>query len=158
MAGRLSREVFIALAAVAWADGKIEPDEADALVRTAVEEGLELDEIAEIEAAVRNPVDIGAIDLSPLTKADRLFVYAVGAWIARVDGLIAPEEITALNRLAGVLKIPDIPRERADKIAMEVGQISESNKPAFFNLPALRKTLEVRLEEAQALRQSSRQL
>lgn len=149
--------MFIALAAVAWADGKIEPDEADAIVRTAVEEGLELDEIAEIEAAVGHPVAIGEIDLSHLTKADRLFVYAVGAWIARVDGLIAPEEITALNKLALALKIPDIPRERADRIAMDIGQVSESNKPAFFNLPALRETLKVRLEEAQALRQSSRQ-
>ncbi len=156
MAGQLGRDVFIALAAVAWADGELGEDEADAIVATAAEEGLEIDEIAAIEEAVRKPVDIGKIDLTSLSKADRLFVYAVGAWIARVDDTVAPEEITALNKLAAALKIPDIPRERADKIAMDVARAS-GKQPAFFNLSTLRKTLAVRLEEAQALRQSSRQ-
>ena len=156
MERRLGRDVFIALAAVAWADGKIDEDEADAIVRCAAEEGLEIDEIAEIEEAVRSPVDIGSIDIAKLSKADRLFVYAVGAWIARVDGQVAPEEITALNRLAAVLRIPDKPRERADAIALEIGEVSGSNKPAFFNLPQLRRTLKHRLAEAQKLRASSK--
>src|SRR5262249_21185453 len=40
---RLGRDVFLALAAVGWADGKLDEEEADAIVRTALEEGLELD-------------------------------------------------------------------------------------------------------------------
>jgi hypothetical protein len=52
---RLGRDVFIALSAVGWADGKLDPDEADAIVRTALEEGLELDEIVEIERATKSP-------------------------------------------------------------------------------------------------------
>ena len=38
----------MALAAVGWADGTLDPDEADAIVRTAAEEGLPLEQIAEI--------------------------------------------------------------------------------------------------------------
>ncbi len=78
---RLGRDVFIALAAIGWADGKLDEEEADAIVRTAVEEGLAIEEIEEIESATKSPVDIGVIDRSSMTKADRLFVYAVAAWM-----------------------------------------------------------------------------
>jgi len=44
---RLGRDVFLALAAVGWADGKLDADEADAIVRTAAEEGLPIEQIAE---------------------------------------------------------------------------------------------------------------
>ena len=36
-----NKDVFIALAAVAWADGTLDPDEADAIVRAAVDEYLD---------------------------------------------------------------------------------------------------------------------
>jgi uncharacterized membrane protein YebE (DUF533 family) len=157
MERKLGRDVFLALAAVGWADGALDDDEADAIVRTAADEGLDIDEIAEIEEAVKTPLSVGQIDISRLTKADRLFVYAVGAWIARVDGQIAPAEITALNQLAQALKIPDKPREQADAIALEVAGLAGGNKPAFFNLSKLRRTLMSRLEEAQRMRTSSRQ-
>ena len=148
---KLSRDVFLALAAVGWADGKLDPDEADAIVRTALESGLEIDEIAEIENATREKIEMGEIELSSLSKSDRLFVYAVGAWIARVDDHVAPQEITALNRLADVLKIPDFPREHADTIAIAIGELSENNKPAFYNLPLLRRTLNKHLAQARNL-------
>jgi uncharacterized membrane protein YebE (DUF533 family) len=156
MERKLGRDVFLALAAVGWADGKLDDDEADAIVRTAADEGLDIDEIAEIEEAVKTPLTVGQIDISKLSKADRLFVYAVGAWIARVDGNLAPAEITALNQLAGALKIPDKPREQADTIALEVAGLATGNKPAFFNLSKLRRTLMQRLDEAQKMRGSSR--
>ena len=35
---RLGRDVYVALAAVGWADGHLDQDEADAIVRTALEE------------------------------------------------------------------------------------------------------------------------
>lgn len=152
MEQRLSREVFLALAAVGWADGTLAADEADAIVRTALEEGLDIVEIAEIEAATRSKIDIGALDLTRLSKADRLFVYAVGAWIARVDGHVAPQEITALNRLAEALKIPDFPREHVDGIAIAVGHLSENDKPAFYNLPLLRQTINEHLDRARELK------
>jgi uncharacterized membrane protein YebE (DUF533 family) len=150
---KLGRDVFLAMAAIAWADGKLAEDEADAIVRMAVEEGLDVDEIVEIEEATKGPIEVGTIDTRHMTKDDRLFIYAVGSWIARVDGEVAPEEITALNKLAEVLRLPDRPRELADRLAMEVGEASESNKPAFYNLPGLRRTLKVRLEEARKLRE-----
>jgi uncharacterized membrane protein YebE (DUF533 family) len=150
--GKLGKDVFIALAAVGWADGKLDGNEADAIVRCALEEGLDLEEVNAIEEATKSPVDVGAIDLTGMSKADRLFIYAVGCWITRVDGNVAPEEKKALDNLGAALKLPEKPRQHASDIAAEVGTVGETDEPAFYNLPMLRKTLKVRLAEAQALR------
>ncbi|HHH11889.1 MAG TPA: TerB family tellurite resistance protein, partial [Sorangium sp.] len=117
---KLGRDVFVALAAIGWADGELHPHEADAIVRTAVEEGLELDEISAIEQATKAPVDIGSLDTEQMSKADRLFVYAVGSWIARVDGRVTHSEREALVKLGDALRIPSRPRELADDIAMAI--------------------------------------
>ena len=154
---RLGRDVFLALAAVGWADGKLDEDEADAIVRTALEEGLDLDEISDIEEATKTPTDIGQIDISGMSKADRLFVYAVAAWMARIDGVVADKEREALEKLGAALRLPAKPRQYADEIAKEIGEAAESDKAVFFNLPKLRRTLKVRLQEAQALRAAERE-
>ncbi|HEX4515589.1 MAG TPA: DUF533 domain-containing protein, partial [Polyangiaceae bacterium] len=88
---KLNRDIFLALAAIAWADGRLDPDEADAIVRAAVEAGLELDQIEEIEAATRERIDLGTIDRAALSKEDRLFVYAVACWIAKLDNEVTEE-------------------------------------------------------------------
>jgi uncharacterized membrane protein YebE (DUF533 family) len=151
---RLGRDVFIALAAIGWADGKLDPEEADAIVRTALEEGLELEEIAEIEEATRNPVSMGVIDRSNMSKADRLFVYAVASWMARLDGTIKDEETSALARLGEALKVPAKPREYADALAQEVAKLPEGDRPHRYDLKRLRETLGEKLAEAQRLREA----
>jgi hypothetical protein len=149
---KLGRDVFLALAAVGWADGKLDQDEADAIVRTALEEGLELGEIAEIEDAIRQPVSFADVDIGKMSKADRLFVYAVASWMARLDGTLHPGETETLGQLGYALRVPRRPREHAEAIAREIGEAGESEQPSFYNLPKLRRTLKVRLAMAQQLR------
>src|SRR5215831_15514332 len=96
---RLGRDVYIALAAVGWADGNLDLEEADAIVRTALEEGLEIEEIAEIEAATKERIDLGIVDRKNLSKEDRLFVYGVACWLTRLDGVVTQAELDALSRL-----------------------------------------------------------
>ncbi|APR86753.1 hypothetical protein A7982_12102 [Minicystis rosea] len=148
---RLGRDVFLALAAIGWADGKLDEEEADAIVRTALEEGLEIDEIGEIEKATKAPIDLSIIDRSNMTKADRLFVYAVASWMTRLDGKVHERETEALQKLGELLKIPERPRAHADAIALEIVEAS-SDRAARYDLPALRTTLRDRLAEAQRLR------
>jgi tellurite resistance protein len=136
---KLRRDVFVALAAVAWADGKLDPDEADAIVRAAVDEGLPLEEIAEIESATKTKVDLGA-----------LFVYAIACWIARLDGQVTPAEATALAGLGEKLGIPERPRAHAEAAAREVAEMPEGDRPARYDLVALRRILGERLRTAQA--------
>src|SRR5882724_3323530 len=87
---RLGRDVYIALAAVGWADGNLDQEEADAIVR------------------------------KNLSKEDRLFVYAVACWLTRLDGLVTEEETKALADLAEALKIPEKPRGVVDGIAQDI--------------------------------------
>ena len=140
----LGRDVYIALAAVGWADGQLDQEEADAIVRTALEEGLELAEIAEIEAATKSPVDLGVIDRTQLSKEDRLFVYGVASWITRLDGVITEGEQEALRKLGDALKVPEKPRLAVDGIAQDVANLG-SDRPARYDLLALRRIIAERL-------------
>ncbi len=149
---RLGRDVYIALAAVGWADGNLDSEEADAIVRMASEEGLEIDEIAEIEQAVKSPVDIGEIDRRNMKKEDRLFVYAVAAWMTWLDGEVSETETAALKKLGDALRIPDKPRERADEIMREVAHKTEDIRPARYDLVGLKTLISERLKEAERAR------
>jgi uncharacterized membrane protein YebE (DUF533 family) len=140
----LGRDVYIALAAVGWADGQLDQEEADAIVRTALEEGLDIDEIAEIEEATKNPVDIGVIDRKNLSKEDRLFVYGVASWIARLDGVITAAEQAALHQLGEALKVPEKPRIIVDGITQDIANLSD-DRPARYDLIALRRVIGERL-------------
>jgi len=149
---RLGKDIFVALAAIAWADGQLDPDEADAIVRAAVDEGLSLEEIADIEASTKQPVDLGVIDRAGLTKDDRLFVYAVACWIARLDGSVSAAESDALGVLGERLGIPERPRVHAEAVAREIAELPEGDRPARYDLATLRRTLGDRLRHAQASR------
>jgi len=154
---RLGRDVFIALAAIGWADGQLDEDEADAIVRTAMEEGLELEEIGEIDAATKQRVDLTAIDIHAMSKADRLFVYAVASWMTRLDGVVQLGEQVALDQLGAALKIPAAPREHADAIAKEIAELPEGDRPDRYDLKGLRQTIQERLDEAHAARMAMKE-
>ncbi len=149
---RLGRDVYLALAAVGWADGKLDQDEADAIVRAALDEGLELAEIAEIEEATKQPIDLGVVERKGLSKEDRLYVYGVAGWIARMDGIISDAEKAALKKLADDLKVPERPREIVDRIVEDVAGLSGDARPARYDLGALRTIIGERLAAAQARR------
>lgn len=146
---RLGRDVYIALAAVGWADGNLDQEEADAIVRTALEEGLDITEIAEIEAATKERIDLGVIDRKNLSKEDRLFVYAVACWLTRLDGVVSAAEGEALSRLGEALKIPEKPRGIVDGIAQEIANRGD-DRPDRYDLVALRRTIGDRLKSAQS--------
>jgi uncharacterized membrane protein YebE (DUF533 family) len=151
---RLGTDVFIALAAIGWADGRLDADEADAIVRAAADEGLSLEQIADIEESTRTPLDLGVIDRRGMSKDDRLFVYAVACWIARLDGRVTPAESDALGKLGERLGVPERPRVSAESIAREVAERPEGDRPARYDLAGLRRILGDRLRQAQDARQS----
>jgi tellurite resistance protein len=149
-ASPLRKDVFLALAAVAWADGQVDPDEADAIVRAALDEGLSLDEIAEIEEAAKTKIDLGVVDRTGLSKEDRVFVYAIACWIARLDGRVTPEESETLAKLGERLGVPERPRVTAEALAREVAELPEGDRPARYDLAALRRLIGFRLKPAAA--------
>jgi uncharacterized membrane protein YebE (DUF533 family) len=150
----LGRDVYLALAAVGWADGHLDQEEADAIVRTALEEGLELAEIAEIEAATKERIDLGVVERKNLSKEDRLFVYAVACWLTRLDGVVSEAELSALDALGQTLKIPEKPRAIVDGIAQEVANRGD-DRPARYDLHGLRRAIGDRLKSAHAKKDES---
>jgi uncharacterized tellurite resistance protein B-like protein len=146
------KDVYVALAAIAWADGTLDPDEADAIVRAAADEGLPLDDIAAIDEATKNRVDMEAVDRAGMSKEDRLYVYAVASWIARMDGQVTAEENDAMAKLGENLSIPERARVQAEAIAREVAEMPEGDRPARYDLIALRRILGERLRRAQEAR------
>ena len=145
----LGRDVYIALAAVGWADGHLDQEEADAIVRTALEEGLDIEEIAEIEAATKERIDLGVIDRKNLSKEDRLFVYGVACWLTRLDGVVTAAEAQALRDLAEALKIPEKPRAIVDGIAQDIANRGD-DRPLRYDLVGLRRAIGDRLKSTQA--------
>lgn len=151
---KLGRDVFISLAAIGWADGKLDADEADAIVRAALDEGLTLDQINEIEAATKAPVSLDFIDRSFMGKDDRLFVYAMAAWVARIDGQVTADEVEALAKLGDLLGVPARPRAAAEQLVEEIAK--EGDKPHRYDLARLKQTITERLIEAERARADAR--
>jgi uncharacterized membrane protein YebE (DUF533 family) len=147
MAG-LKKDVFVALAAVGWADGKLDAEEADAIVRAAVDEGLDLAEIADIEAATRDKVDLGIVDRSAMTKEDRLFVYGVACWIARLDANVTNDEAVTLGLLGERLGVPERLRAFVESVAREVAELPDGDRPARYDLAKVRRLIGERLDKA----------
>jgi uncharacterized membrane protein YebE (DUF533 family) len=148
---RLPKDAFLALAVVAWADRRLDPDEADAIVRAAADEGLSIEELEEVEsgtnsyrdqpADAKGPPDLSFLDRSTMSKEDRVFLYAVACWIAQIDRVVTPEESNALRLLGERLGVPDRLRARAEELASEVAALPEGDRPARYELGKLRERI-----------------
>lgn len=148
----LRKDVFLALAAIAWADGSLDPDEADGIVRAAVDEGLPFEDVQAIDAATKERVDLAGIDRAGMSKEDRLFVFAVACWIARMDGKVTSSEADALTRLGEQLGVPEKARVQAEGIAVQVADMPEGDRPARYDLGAVRRIIGERLRRAEEAR------
>jgi uncharacterized membrane protein YebE (DUF533 family) len=145
MPNAFGRDVFVALAAVGWADGRLDPDEADGIVRAALESGLDLDDIHKIEEATKTPCTLETVDRSKLSGLERTFVYATAIWLARLDGSVDTEEKTTLKKLGDLLHLSDAVRTQASAAALEVAQLPTGDRPNRYDFARLRERIEERL-------------
>src|SRR5437588_10327861 len=102
---KLGKDVFMALAAIGWSDDKVEKGEADAIVHAARECGIEGAELDAVKQATQQKVELSAIKSMTLEPEERLFVYAMATWLARVDGVVMPEEKDAPVKLGNALRL-----------------------------------------------------
>lgn len=144
----LSTDVFLALAAIAWADGDLGDDQARAIVRAAQQAGQEDEALKSIEAAVREKQDLSSLKLDAMTPEDRVFVYATAVWLARFDGVVVPAEREALWKLGDLLKLPDGIRTQASAAAFEVAEMTGPDRPERYDFVALEEQIARRLGKA----------
>jgi uncharacterized membrane protein YebE (DUF533 family) len=136
----MSQDVFVALAAVAGADGKIDDDERVALEHAASSRGVDASAIAD---AARGGID--ALDPSSIAASERLFVYAMAYWMSRIDGDLTEDEDAVLTRLGKKLELADEPRMNAEAAVDEVAALPAGSRPDRFDLDRLRTLLAERL-------------
>lgn len=141
----LNRNVFLALATVAWADGVFAPEEREGILRAAAGAGYSERECAELDVAMQQPRDIDSLSLGRLSAVDRVFVFATAVWLARIDGVIDPGEQQALRRLGDKLMLSERVRTQADATAVEVAQLPTGSRPDKYDLVKLRELVEERL-------------
>ena len=142
---KLGRDTLVALAAVAWADGAMAPEEADSLRSAAAQLGLGPDDRSALDDALTKPVDPTLVETIRMNRPTRLFVYAAATWIAGVDGQVSREEQAVLSKLGDRLGLSEKARERARRVASAVGQVRADS--GGYDLLALRSQVEVELVE-----------
>jgi hypothetical protein len=151
--GSMGRDVFLALAAIGWADGSLDRDEADAILRTAAEQDLSLEDMEAIEAACKERIELSFFDRTTLSKADRLFVFAVATWMTTLDGTVDDDETHAVSELGALLAIPEGMQAQVQDLARRVAELPEGDRPDRYDLGRLRSVLEDGLSRAAKKRQ-----
>jgi uncharacterized membrane protein YebE (DUF533 family) len=140
----IGRDTLLAIAAVAWADGSVDPREAAALRHTAAQLLKQSDDLAAVERAVTSPVSLSEVETVRMNRLTRLFTYAAGCWVAEVDGQPSAAEAQMLSVLGDRLGLSSIARERAHNA---VRIVTERSAQGTFDLLELRSRLSAGLSQ-----------
>ncbi len=147
MATQLPNESFVALAAVAWADGRMSRDEALGLIKAATNAGLEGDALASVERATKEKVELDAFDAGKLSAWERLVTYGLATWLSRVDGVQQGAELDSLRALATKLGSSEVTEHKlaaAAAVAFDVAMQPKGRRPDRYDFAAFEKTLKER--------------
>jgi hypothetical protein len=145
MAIHLPKDSFLALAAVAWSDGVFTPEEGEALLRAGRAAGLDAADLADVQRYTTTSITIPEVDTIRMSRGDRVLTYALATWLARLDGVVTPEERDTLALLGERLGIPDGVRSRASAAAFEVASLPEGDRPDRYDFDALKQRLATKL-------------
>jgi len=149
MSNKLPKQSFLALAAIAWADGSYQKNEGAALLRAAKEHGIEGEELAEIEAATKKQVQLASVDLASLGEWEKVQTYALAAWIALLDGIVSTEEHASLRALSTQLGLAAPLRERAAAAAFDISVLPDG-RPDKYDFTKLTTRLRERMPQLAA--------
>lgn len=141
---KIGRDTLLALSAVAWADGSIDPREANALRDAAKQLLVQGDDLASVERSLANKVTLDEVETVRMNRLTRLFTYATACWMAEVDGQASDTETAMLQLLAERLGLSAVARERAHNV---VRGIAERSLPGSFDLLELRSRLSAGLSQ-----------
>jgi len=143
----LTKNSFLALAAIGWVDGSLQRIEAVGLLRAAKEAGVSGDDLAEIEKATKQALSIDDVDVSGMSEWDQVLTYALGAWFTQLDGVVSTSEHTTLVTLGDKLGLPDALRKRAAVAANDIACLPEGGRPERYDFAKLVARLEERIPQ-----------
>jgi serine/threonine-protein kinase len=116
----LSREVFLALLAVGWADGTLDEVEREVVFIAAEEAQLSEDDMAALREAARTRVELDELRIDRLRTSERAYVYAIARWIALIDGELSEREVAMLRVLAFVFQVSPVQQATVEALVSEV--------------------------------------
>ncbi|HEY2405098.1 MAG TPA: hypothetical protein VGI10_03800 [Polyangiaceae bacterium] len=141
----LRKEGFLAIVAVARADGLLRKDESNGLLGAARGAGLSESDVGEVERALNQGLALSSVDLSALTGAERALTYALAMWLAKVDGVVNAEELATLRELGGALDLPEPKLKAAASAAFDIFCLPGGHRPEKFEFAALEARLREKL-------------
>ena len=141
----LNRQVFLALSTIAWADGNLAPEERDGILSAARGAGFTEDDLASLAEAIKTRCELASLSLRKLSALDRVFVYATGEWLARLDGAVQPSEVDALKNLGEFLMVSERVRDDARSTVLEVAKLPSGDRPGRYDLVKLRELLDQKM-------------
>jgi len=141
---KIGRDTLLAIAAVAWADGAMDPREADALRHAAKQLSVVGDELASVERALSSRISLDEVETVRMNRLTRLFTYAVSCWMAEIDGQQSATEAAVLQLLGDRLGLSVLARERAHNA---VRGIAERSVSGSFDVLELRSRLSAGLSQ-----------
>jgi uncharacterized membrane protein YebE (DUF533 family) len=145
MEPQIGQDTLVALCAVAWADGKIDPREAQQIRAAAQQLGISGAEAQAVEGALASRIGVEDVETIRMNRLTRLFTYAVATWIAHADGKLAAEEEGVLSQLGDRLGLSSVARERAKSVALGMAQAPD--QPGGYDLAKLRSKLSAGLSQ-----------
>ena len=104
-------------------------------------------------------MDLSALDLSGMSQWDQVLTYALGAWIAQVDGVVSTSEFDMLGELGTKMGLAEALRKRATAVANDIACLPEGGKPEKYDFEKLIARLKERmpqLAESESLRPTVR--
>jgi hypothetical protein len=116
-------------------------------MRAAKAAGLAPSDLSEIEAATKKQMDLSALDFSGMTQWDQVLTYALGAWIAQVDGVVSTSEFDMLGELGKKMGLPEALQKRATAVANDIACLPEGGKPEKYDFEKLIVRLKERMPQ-----------
>ena len=145
---KVGRDTLLALAAVAWADGKLAPQEAAGIQAAVDQLGLSSSEATAVQQALTRPISLDEVETVRMQRLTRLFTYSVAVWMAQLDGgVISPSEQKVLDVLGDRLGLSGVARERARNVALGQLQASGGSNPGNYDLLRLKNRLSAGLSQ-----------
>ncbi len=146
MSKKLPKQSFLALAAVAWADGHFQKNEGAALLRAATECGLDGEALSEVTAATKTKSELESVKLDDLSEWEKVLTYALASWIALLDGIVSTEEHKSLRALGAQLGLAAPLRERASAAAFDISVLPDG-RPDKYDFAKLVTRLQERMPQ-----------
>lgn len=141
----LKKAGFLAVVAVARADGLVRKDESRGLLGAAREAGLTDAEQAEVESALDTGIELATLDLNGLSGSERALTYAFAMWLAKIDGVVNAEELKTLRKLGELLGLAEPKLKAAASAAFDITCLPGGNRPEKFEFSKLEERLREKL-------------